>query len=53
MIVEGIQHDYCSTGYYIIESETRSEELKAIDTHMLLFEGVFLFRPELYQYWDF
>jgi uridine kinase len=35
------------------EHETQIKELKASDTDMLIFEGVFLFRPELYPYWDF
>jgi uridine kinase len=32
---------------------TQSKELTASDTDILIFEGVFLFRPELVHYWDF
>jgi uridine kinase len=35
------------------DSEIVVEELQAEDTDILIFEGVFLFRPELYEYWDF
>jgi uridine kinase len=35
------------------DSETQNKELMAGDTDILIFEGVFLFRPELVQYWDF
>ena len=34
------------------DRETRSEELTAGDTDILIFEGVFLFRPELVHEWD-
>lgn len=34
------------------EQETTAEELTATDDHILLFEGVFLFRPELVHCWD-
>jgi len=35
------------------DSEIRVEEAVAAENQVLLFEGVFLFRPELYPYWDF
>jgi len=34
------------------EQETTAEELTATNEHILIFEGVFLFRPELIRYWD-
>jgi uridine kinase len=34
------------------ENENQADEMLASDDHILLFEGVFLFRPELIQYWD-
>lgn len=34
------------------EQETTVEELTATDDHILLFDGVFLFRPELVHFWD-
>ena len=34
------------------EQETAAEELTATNDHILIFEGVFLFRPELIRYWD-
>ncbi|HRQ22576.1 MAG TPA: hypothetical protein PLF42_04015 [Anaerolineales bacterium] len=34
------------------EQETASEEQTATNDHILIFEGVFLFRPELIRYWD-
>jgi uridine kinase len=35
------------------DSEIIVEETSAVENQVLLFEGVFLFRPELYPYWDF
>ena len=34
------------------EQETAAEELTVTNDHILIFEGVFLFRPELIRYWD-
>jgi len=34
------------------EQETTAEELTATDNHILIFDGVFLFRSELIRYWD-
>lgn len=34
------------------EQEITADELTATDNHILIFEGVFLFRPELIRYWD-
>jgi uridine kinase len=34
------------------DCEVQNEELQADKTDILVFEGVFLFRPELYEYWD-
>ncbi|WKZ35466.1 MAG: hypothetical protein QY332_17785 [Anaerolineales bacterium] len=34
------------------EQETAAEEQTATNDHILIFEGVFLFRPELIRYWD-
>lgn len=34
------------------DTETIGEEIKATDDHILIFEGVFLFRRELVAYWD-
>jgi len=34
------------------EQKTAAEELTATNDHILIFEGVFLFRPELIHYWD-
>mgnify|MGYP000880814304 CR=1 FL=1 len=34
------------------EQETAAEELTVTNDHILIFEGVFLFRPELLRYWD-
>ena len=38
---------------FITNSKIISEKIKAADTDILIFDGVFLFRPELVQYWDF
>jgi uridine kinase len=35
------------------DSEIRAEAVQATDDSILVFEGVFLFRPELRRYWDF
>jgi uridine kinase len=35
------------------DSEIRVQEIQATDESILIFEGVFLFRPELRRYWDF
>ena len=34
------------------EQATSADELIAANDHILIFEGVFLFRPELINYWD-
>ena len=35
------------------DREIHAEEVQATDESILVFEGVFLFRPELRRYWDF
>jgi uridine kinase len=45
---------YCPTFFdYRTESETRLPRQLAPDNAILLFDGVFLLRPELDDYWDF
>ena len=44
---------YRTTAFdYKTDRETQSKEWIASDTDILVFEGVFLFRPELDPYWD-
>ena len=38
---------------FMTNSKIFTEKPKAADTDILIFDGVFLFRPELIQYWDF
>lgn len=49
---QGNRHVRLSAFDFKTEQETPANELIATDEHILIFEGVFLFKPELINYWD-
>lgn len=49
---QGNRHIRLSAFDFKTEQETAAEELTVTNDHILIFEGVFLFRPELLRYWD-
>jgi len=49
---QGNRHIRLSAFDFKTEQETAADELTATNDLILIFEGVFLFRPELIHYWD-